>query len=248
MNSRRIAALTVVFAFAGSGFFAEALADGATIKGKISWNGKPFKAKRYAMNAQCKGLHEKAGQKVPRKEKTVTNENGTTKNVFMYIKNAPKGDYPTPNAPVVLDQIGCTYVPHVFGVMAGQGILIKNSDEVSHNVHAVPNARLGKNKEFNKSQPRKGLETTESFKRAEIGVKFKCDVHPWMSARCHVMDHPFFDTTGDDGTFEITGLPPGTYSVVAWHEKHGETTVEVTVAQDETKEADLTLSRKGWAE
>lgn len=211
-------------------------AEGATIKGKVNWEGKPYRGKPYKMNAECDGMHN---GKPPRNEKVTTNENATLKDVFLYIKNAPEGNYPVPTDAVVLDQNGCRYVPHVFGVRTDQDIEVRNSDPTAHNIHAIPK----KNKEFNKSQPKQNLKFTEKFKRAEIGVKFKCDVHPWMSAWVHVMDHPFFATTGDDGTFNITGLPAGTYTLVAWHEKYGEQETEVTVAQDETKEADFTYSR-----
>lgn len=250
MNSKRMATLAVIFAVAGGGLVTEALAGGATIKGKINWDGKAYKGKRYKMNSECGGIHEKAGEKIPRSERIVSNENNTVKNVFMYIKNPPEGKYSAPSEPVVLDQIGCKYVPHVFGVMTNQDILVKNSDPVAHNIHALPDPRLGKNPEFNKSQPRQNLEFTEQFKRAEHAIKFKCDVHPWMEAWCHVMDHPFFDTTCGEGTFEITGLKPGTYTLVAWHEKNQDKLkeVEITVAQDETKEVEMTLSRDGWAE
>jgi plastocyanin len=218
------------------GSVADVRAEGATIKGKVNWDGKPYKGKPYKMKAECKKLHD---GKPPRTEKVTTNKNGTVKNVFLYIKNAPKGDYPVPTEAVVLDQKGCKYIPHVFGVRVKQDIEVRNSDPVAHNIHAVPK----KNKEFNRSQPKQNLKFKEKFKRAEIGLKFKCDVHPWMKAWAHVMDHPFFATTGDEGTFSITGLPAGTYTLVAWHEKYGTQEMEVTVAQDETKEADFTYSR-----
>ncbi len=215
-----------------------AMAEGSTVKVTVKWQGKPYKAKRMKnMNKECTGFH--AG-KPPRKEKVVTNENGTLANVFVYVKNAPKGDYPTPSTPAKLDQKGCVYTPHVLGVMVGQDLQVVNSDPTAHNVHFTPK----KNKELNKSQPKKGLIETLKFKRAEIMVPVKCDVHPWMSAFVGVMDHPFFGTTRAEGTVTIDGLPGGQYKIIAWHEKYGEKELDVTVATGETKEAEITYSRK----
>jgi plastocyanin len=111
-------------------------------------------------------------------------------------------------------------------MMAKQPLKIRNDDDTLHNVHAMPT----KSKEFNIGQPNKGMETTRTFASPEVMVKFKCDVHPWMAAYVGVLDHPFFATTGEDGSFTIKDLPPGTYEIVAWHEKLGEQTAKVTVA------------------
>lgn len=218
-------------------FAAVASAGDTTVKVKVAWDGKPYKAKEMKeMNPECKGFH---GDQPARKESVVTNENGTLANVFVYVKNAPAGDYKAPTTPVVLDQKGCVYVPHVFGVMVGQNIEIRNSDPTAHNIHFTPS----KNPEFNKSQPKKDLVETLVLKRAEVMVPIKCDVHPWMSAFAGVMEHPFFGTTAADGTVTIKGLPGGTFELVSWHETYGEKTQSITVATGETKEVEFKYSR-----
>lgn len=234
LKLRSVLAATCAFVVGASSI---ALADGAIIKGKINWEGKPYRAKRMkSMNVECKGFH---GDKPPRFESVVTNENGTLRNVFVYVKNAPEGDYPVPSEPVVLNQKGCVYTPHVFGLRVGQKLEVHNSDPTAHNVHFVPK----RNKEFNKSQPKKGLVDTITFKRREVMIPGKCDVHPWMSAYVGVLDHPFFGATGKDGTFELAGLPPGKYTVEAWHEKYGTKKLVVELATDEAKEIEFTYSR-----
>ena len=207
----RAMAVACAMLFAGG---AVAVADGATIKGKITWEGKPYRAKRMKnMNKQCKSFH---AAELPRKQSIVTNENGTLKNVLVFVKNAPAGDYPAPSEKIRLDQVGCVYVPHVLALQVGQTLEIHNSDPTAHNIHFMPK----KNKEFNKSQPKKGLINTLVFKRAEVWVPVKCDVHPWMEA-----------------------FAGGTYTIEAKHEKYGSKTMEVTVATDETKEIDFKFSR-----
>lgn len=230
----RTMAVACAMLFAGG---TVAVAGGATIKGKIAWEGKPYRGKRMKnMNKQCKTFH---ADELPRRQSIVTNENGTLKNVLVFVKNAPAGDYPTPSEKVRLDQVGCLYTPHVLALQVGQTLEIHNGDPTAHNVHFMPK----KNKEFNKSQPKKGLIDTLVFKRAEVMVPVKCDVHPWMNAFVGVFNHPFFGVAGDDGSFEISGLPGGTYTIEAKHEKYGSKTMEVTVATDETKEIEFMFSR-----
>jgi hypothetical protein len=119
----------------------------------------------------------------------------------------------------------------VFGVRIGQPIEIVNSDPTLHNIHALPNA----NQEFNMGQPIQGMKMTRTFTAREVMVPFKCDVHGWMNAYVGVLDHPYFAVTDSDGRFELKSLPPGTYTVEAWHERLGATTQSVTLEQKDTK-------------
>jgi plastocyanin len=148
---------------------------------------------------------------------------GGLKNVFVHVKQGldPAYSFAMPSAPVVLDQKGCIYTPRVIGVRAGQPLEILNSDDTLHNVHALPMA----NQDFNTSQKK----VSRTFTVQEVMVRFKCDVHPWMFAYVGVVAHPFFAVTDASGAFELKGLPPGTYTLEAWHEKFGMRTATVTI-------------------
>src|SRR5262249_7833207 len=147
------------------------------------------------------------------------------------VAGAPK----PPADPVVMDQHGCQYLPHVFGVQVGQPLKVLNSDGTLHNVHAITKV----NAAFNLAMPKFMKAKTVTFAKPEQMVKFQCEVHNWMNAWVGVMSHPYFAVTGDDGTFSLKGLPPGTYDVVAWHEKYGMQTQKVTVTGTETKTQDF---------
>jgi hypothetical protein len=121
------------------------------------------------------------------------------------------------------------YHPTVFGIQSGQELKILNSDPTLHNVHAVGNNGEGKDY-FNLAMPQKGMELTRNdFKEADLVVKFKCEVHPWMFAYAGVVDHPYFAITGDDGSFKLENVPAGTYKVSAWQRRGGTQEMEVTV-------------------
>jgi plastocyanin len=170
----------------------------------------------------------------------VVNANGTLANVFVYVKaGLPAGaTYPAPTTAVVLDQNGCRYHPHVLGVMVGQNLEILNSDPVLHNIKA----KAVKNRPFNVSQPSAGMKTMRTFAAPEVMVALECNVHGWMNAFLGVLPHPFFAVTGTDGSFEIKGLPPGTYTIEAWHEKYGTQSATVTVAGATPKTQDFTFA------
>ena len=165
--------------------------------------------------------------------------NGGLENVFVYVKDG-LGDlkFPVPTTPVVLNQQGCTYLPRVFGIQAGQPLEILNSDETLHNIHALP----ANNREFNRGQALKGLTHTHVFTTAEVMVPFKCDVHNWMNTWVGVLDHPFYAVSGSGGAFEIQGLPPGTYIIEAWHEKLGAKMQTVTVGPKEAKDVSFAFT------
>ena len=210
-------------------------ADTATVTGKIVLDGTAPKMKRIKVDAdpKCAEMHADAPLT---SEEVVPNDNGTLRWVFVYVKTGLEGKtFETPSEPVVLDQKGCHYAPHVFGMMAKQKLMIKNDDDTLHNIHAMPTA----NKEFNIGQPNQGMETARTFAQPEVMVHFKCDVHPWMSAYVGVLPHPFYSVSGEDGTFTIKGLPPGDYTIEAWHEKYGTQTQTVKVAAGETKTVDF---------
>lgn len=159
--------------------------------------------------------------------------NGSLQNAFVYVKDGLGNlKFPVPATPVVLDQNGCQYSPHVFGVQVGQTVEILNSDPTLHNIHAWPTI----NQEFNVGQALQGLREKHVFSTKEVMVPFKCDVHKWMNAYVGVLDHPFYAVTGADGTFSLEGLPPGTYTVEVWHEKLGTQTQSVTIAAKETRD------------
>ena len=176
-----------------------------------------------------------------RSEVLLVGQNNELQNVFLYVKDG-LGDrtFAPPQTPIVLDQEGCQYKPHVFGVQVGQPVEIVNSDATVHNVHAVPKA----NNEFNFIQQTKGRRDVRTFSTTEIMVPFKCDVHGWMAAYAGVVPHPFFAVSGADGTFEIKGLPAGTYTVEAWHEQLGVQTQQVTVDGSADATLDFTFTAK----
>lgn len=226
-------AVTLSFAAVSHG------ADSASISGKITFEGTPPKRKKITTDADPKCAEMHADSPLL-SEEVVVNPNGTLRNVFVYIKSGLEGKtYEPPKTPVEVDQEGCHYVPHVFGMMAKQPLKIVNKDDTLHNIHAMPT----KSKEFNVGQPNQGMETMRTFAEPEVMVHIKCDVHPWMSAYVGVLDNPFFSVTGDDGTFSIKGLPAGEYEVAAWHEKYGEQVQKIKVGDGEAKTVDFKFTK-----
>ena len=204
-----------------------------TISGTALFEGTPpiMKAIKIDSDPVC-ALHHPDGLT---KEPAVVGPDGGLKNVFAYVKSGEEldamienGEITTPTNPVVLDQNGCHYNPHVFGIMVGQPLEIKNSDQTLHNIHAMP-----KEGAFNIGMPGKPepWSVTKSFKAKEVMAPIKCDVHSWMSAFAGVLDHPYFSVTNEQGQFEIKDLPPGDYVVEAWHEKLGTSEQNVTVSE-----------------
>jgi hypothetical protein len=205
----------------------------ATIKGQVVFQGTVPEPTVVDMSEEPTCADKYDGPKYS--EEVVGNENGTLKNVFVYVKQGLSDrSFPAPGEPVVLDQKGCWYMPRVFGVQVGQDLVIKNSDGVLHNI----NARAEMNRGFNISQP-VVMETTRRFRAPEVMISLQCDVHGWMQAYVGVLEHPYYSVTGADGSFSLAPLPPGTYVIEAWHEKYGTQTQGVTVGENE--EAEITF-------
>ena len=215
-----------------------------TITGKINYNGTapaPVKIDTSA-DANC----TKKSPDLVSEEWAV--KDGKVANTFVYIKDGTLADgkkigeysFKAATAPVTLDQNGCHYKPHVLGVMVNQPINITNSDPTTHNIHFRPT----KNPDWNQSQPNGAGPLTHKLAVSEILVPVKCDQHPWMRSFIGVMKHPFFAVSAEDGSFTIKNVPPGKYTVVAWHEGPGsgtEKTMEVTVPANGSATADYTF-------
>ncbi len=176
----------------------------------------------------------------PPMTETVQADDGTLANVFIYIKEGVSGTPAASSEVVNIDQEGCRYHPHVVGVQVGQPFTFENSDGLLHNVKADPAA----NRPFNMSQPNNMTSSERTFTTPEIMVPVVCDVHGWMNMYMGVVAHPYFSVSGDDGTFEIGNVPPGSYTVEAWHERYGTQTVQVTVAAQETADMQVTYSEQ----
>jgi plastocyanin len=203
----------------------------SSITGTVVFDGKPPALKPLSMDADpaCAKKHTAP---VP-SEMLVLGNGNAMGNILVWVsKGLPSGKtFPVPKTPVVLDQNGCVYKPHVMGIMVGQTYRILNSDGVLHNIHTLPKI----NPSFNKGMPATLKEATTVFAKPEDVFHIKCDVHPWMSAYLAVFTHPFFSVTGTDGKFTISGLDPGTYEITAWHERLGTQTASITVGANETK-------------
>ena len=192
-------------------------ATAGEVKGTVTLDGMAPKNAAIKMNADPKCV---SFNKTPQFQETyeVGSDGKSLANVFVYVKDG-LGNYvyDTPTEPVKIDQQACRYHPHVFGIRVNQPLQIVNSDDTLHNIHALPKG----NAEFNTGQPIQGMKTTHTFTAKEVMVPFKCDVHGWMNAYVGVLDHPYYATTDENGKFELKGLPPGTYTIEAWHEKLG---------------------------
>jgi hypothetical protein len=211
------------------------MATAATVSGRVVFEGMAPKPEPIDVSSEAV-CHGKSETHPVYTQKVVVNPNNTLRYAFVYVKEGLSGSFPAPTAPVVLDQTGCTYVPHVFGIQAGQPLNIKNSDEgVLHNIHSI--STLGNS--FNFGMPRV-MESVKEFKKAEVMVRIKCDVHGWMSSYAGVLDHPYFGVTGEDGSFKLPPMAPGTYTIEAWHEEYGAQTQTVTVTPSEMKEVTFT--------
>ncbi len=200
----------------------------ATVSGTVKFDGAAPKQAKIDMSQDpgCKGMNEA--------ENIVVN-GGDLANVFVYVKDGlGNRTFDVPKDPVVLEQNGCKYHPHVLGVRAGQTVQIKNSDQTTHNIHPTPKD----NREWNESQPPSSPAIEKNFAREEIMLPVKCNQHPWMKMYINVVKNPFYAVTGKDGKYEIKGLPPGDYTLAFVQEKLGEQDQKVTVAAKDTKTVD----------
>lgn len=218
--------------------------DEGTITGTVAFAGAAPEGKKIDTSAdpQC------AAKAMNLMSEEWMVKDGKLANTFVYIKDGTLGDgkkvgdytWAAPTTAAKLDQNGCHYMPHVFGVVTRQPITITNSDPTTHNVHFTPK----NNPDWNQSQANGAGPLTHRLNAVEAMVPVKCNQHPWMKAYVGVLKHPFFAVSAENGTFTISNVPPGTYTVVAWHEGPGagtEKTMQVTVPAKGSATADFSF-------
>ena len=231
---------------AGSAATAGRPVDAATagsVSGTITLDGTAPRMRPINMAAEptCARVHTTPAMT----EDVQVGTGGALRNVVVYLKgDFSQYAFDAASSPMMLDQKGCQYTPHMIALRVGQPLHVMNSDQTTHNIHPVP----VNNREWNESQPPGAGAIDQSFAREEIAIPVKCNVHPWMKSYVAVVSHPYFQVTGADGSFSLKNVPPGTYTLTAWHELYGASEQSVTVAASEAKSMDLTFTAAGSAD
>jgi caa(3)-type oxidase subunit IV len=210
----------------------------ATIRGQVRYTAKVPVFPPINMSADVKCEQGNPTPVFP--EAFVVDGDGNVGNVLVYISEGVTERFSPAESVAEFDQRGCIYRPHVVGVRSGQKLVIKNSDPTLHNI----NISAKSNKGMNQGQPPGASPIEVVFKKAELPIRVKCDVHPWMNATVGVFDHPYFQVTGPDGSFSFPDkIKPGTYKITAWHEKSGELHQFVTVDDGGVATAEFVYSK-----
>jgi hypothetical protein len=214
--------------------FAIPPAGSGTITGKVTYTGTPPKMRPIDMSKEPSCAKQHA---TPVLTQNVASGPGNTLQwVVVYISAGDEGGS-APAQGVRYDQKGCEYLPHVLPMLAGQELQIFNDDQTSHNIHPLAKT----NQEWNKSQPPGSPPIVTKWDKPEF-ISVKCNIHPWMHGYFVVLKTSHYAVTGEDGTFSITGLPAGKYTVTAWQEQYSSKSQDVTIAGAETKTANFVFT------
>ena len=217
--------------------------DSPAVRGVVKFDGPKPKLRSIRMTekggkpSDCRKLYK--GSLLD--QNRVVSEKGELANVFVYVSEGlEEKSYPRPEKAALMNQDRCMFEPRVQGVQVGQDFLMKNSDPLIHNVRSFSM----RNRPFNVAQPPKTPDRKKVFKRKEKEIMIQCDFHPWMKAYLFVMDHPYFAVTNAKGQYQIKSLPPGKYTLTAWHEELGEQEAEITVDDSGTAKAGFTFKAR----
>lgn len=214
-------------------------AQAATVTGHVRFTGAAPAAEFMRIDGD-KGCVTLNGTDQQPAEAVLVGDDGGLQNAFVYIASGlEKHTFPIPNEPVVVDQQKCRYVPRVAGVRVGQPLQIRNGDPLLHNVRSDSAI----NQPFNQGQPVQGMVFAHTLTTREVMVPVKCDVHGWMRAWVGALEHPYFAVTDPAGAFALPALPPGSYTLAAWHEQLGTLEQTITIAARESRDVELTFAR-----
>jgi len=214
-------------------------ATAGSISGTIRYTGRKPAPKTINMSEDPACVEAHHGRAVD--ESLVVSSRGALANAFIYVKGGLEGKrFETPSTPVVIDQKGCWFRPRVLGIQTNQPLQVTNSDPVTHNIH--PLAEI--NREWNHSQGAGDPPLARKFTKPEVMIRVKCNIHSWMHAYIGVVDSPYFAVSKDDGSYSISNLPPGTYTIEIWQESLGTQERQVTVAPHTNTPVNVTFKGK----
>lgn len=217
---------------------AQTTEDAATIVGRVRIKGEIPKRRKIPTNAdpKCAALHAVDLFS----DDFVIDPAGNVEWALVYIKEGLEDHkFTPPKTPVIVEQKGCHFEPHVLGIMTGQELMFRNQDPLMHIVHVIPK----NNREFGFSQAKPGEERAKIFSAKET-IRLFCDVHPWMVAWIMVLDHPLYSATGPDGKYKLKGVPPGKYTLEVWHESYKPVTQQIEVKPRESKTLNFELTER----
>ena len=200
---------------------------GGIVGGKVTVEGMLAKPKTINMASEpgCAKMYPTPATS----EDVVVGAGSALENVVVYISAGAPDESSSPSQPVTVVQKGCRFAPHVVVMQTGQAVQMINEDSTAHNIHPL----ASNNREWNKAEPPGTAPLSESFARPEF-ISVKCNIHPWMHAYFAVLKTSHYAVTGDNGAFSLDNLPPGKYTITAWHETLGSQTQEVTITGNET--------------
>ena len=212
---------------------------GGTVTGKVTYTGTPAKPKPIDMSKEpsCAAQHSTPQMT----ESAVTGPGNTLEYVVVYISQGAPAESAAPSSPATFDQKGCHYAPHVLAFQVNQELKVTNSDQTSHNIHPLAKT----NREWNKSQPPGTPPLSEKYDKPEF-ISVKCNIHPWMHGYFAVLSTSHYAVSDGNGDFKLPNLPPGKYTLTAWHESYGTQTQEVTIAGSETKTVNFAFTAKPY--
>ncbi len=215
-------------------------AGDSTVTGTIKLDGTPPHQRPIDMSKEPSCAKEHAAHPITT-ESVVVGPNGGLANVVLYLSDGLSSGAASqvPSKPAEIDQKGCQYIPHVVVLDANQDLKVVNSDQTSHNIHPLPQ----KNQQWNKSQPPGTPPFDVKFSNEEVAIPVKCNIHPWMHGYIAVVKGPYAITNAD-GSYTMTGVPPGTYTLTAWQEEYGPQTQKITVAAGKPTTANFTFKAK----
>ncbi len=203
-------------------------ATSGSIVGVVRLTGAPAKVLQFTdLKDKDKGCKDHSSERV------AVGPDGRLGNCLVAVPALSSGkDWPpamrSEDRALVVDQVGCVYVPHLGVARPRTQLVVVNSDRAEHNIHGYRGTTTADGM-FNFSSPpgTTNAENEAAFLEGAGAYFLKCDIHPWMNAYVHAVGNPYFDVTlaADDpatgrkaGEFTIDGVPPGEHEVVCWHE------------------------------